>query len=98
IPAHNLGSSLAVSLLDGLLDMSDGFVARQDAGNAEEAGLHDRVDAAAHAHLLRQRISIDGKETNALLDHLFLHLARQSVPNVAWVAGRVHEKDSARRG
>jgi hypothetical protein len=34
-----------------LLDLRDGLVAREHAGEGEEAGLHDRVDAPAHAGL-----------------------------------------------
>ena len=36
---------LAVGLLDRLLDLRDRLLARQDAGEREEAGLHDGVDA-----------------------------------------------------
>jgi hypothetical protein len=39
----------AIRLLDGLLDLGDGLIARQYAGDGEEAGLHDGVDARAHA-------------------------------------------------
>ena len=46
---------LAVGLLDRLLDLRDRLLARQHAGDREEAGLHDRVDAAAHARVARHR-------------------------------------------
>ncbi len=50
LPHHRL-AALPVRLLDGFLDCSDGFLARQDAADGEEAGLHDRVDPVAHAGL-----------------------------------------------
>ena len=52
VPAHDLRTALAVGLLDRLLDVRDRLVAGQDARDAEEAGLHDRVDARAHARAL----------------------------------------------
>ena len=48
---HHAFAALAVGLLDGVLDGGDGFFARQHAADGEEAGLHDGVDAAAHAGL-----------------------------------------------
>src|SRR6185503_8838060 len=71
----------------------DRFVARQDAADAEEAGLHDRVDAAAHSDLPGERIRVDREETKLLLDDLLLHLARKSIPNSAAITRRVQEKD-----
>ncbi len=49
IALHDFGAALAVGLFDRVLDLRDGLCARQDAGDREEAGLHDRVDPAAHA-------------------------------------------------
>ena len=60
VPPHDLGALLAVGLLEALLDLRDGLVAGQHAGDGEEAGLHDRVDAAAHAGLPGHRVGVDG--------------------------------------
>src|ERR1044072_8745619 len=79
-----------------MLDVRDGLFARQDAGDAEEAGLHDGVDAPAHPDLLRQRISVDDEEADSLLYHLLLHLARQAIPSRVGIARSVQEKDRAR--
>ena len=46
---HHGFAAPAVGLLDGVLDGGDGFLARQHSADGEEAGLHDGVDAAAHA-------------------------------------------------
>src|SRR4029453_18315837 len=69
--------------------------ARQDAADAEKAGLHDRVDATAHSDLPCQRIRVDREETNLFLDDLLLHLARKTIPNSAAFARRVQQKDRA---
>ena len=53
---------LAVGLFDRLLDVGDGLVPRQDAGDGEEAGLHDGVDAPAHAGALGDAVGIDDVE------------------------------------
>jgi hypothetical protein len=52
---HHFLALAAVGLLDGVFDLLDGFLARQHAGQGEEAGLHDRVDARAHAGGLGHR-------------------------------------------
>ena len=98
VAAHHLRAALAVGLLDRLLDVRDRLLARQDAGDAEEAGLHDGVDAAAHPHLLGQRVGVDREEADLLLDHLLLQLAGQAIPDRVRGAGRVQQEDRARSG
>jgi hypothetical protein len=49
----------AVGLLDRLLDLGDGLVARQHAGDREEAGLHDGVDAPAHPGVAGHAVGVD---------------------------------------
>ena len=108
VPAHDLGPALAVGLLNRLLDLLDRFVARQDAGDREEARLHDGVDARAHAGALRQLVGVDGEEADLLLDDLLLHLAsaadpRPRPPGTARSAGtprpapRIRARRSCRR-
>ena len=72
---HDAFAALAVGLLDGVLDGRDGFVARQHAADGEEAGLHDGVDALAHAGLLGHFVAVDDVELQLLLDDLLLHRA-----------------------
>jgi len=60
----------AVSLLDGLLDGVNGLIARKNAADREEAGLHDRVDTAAHARFLRHGDGVDREELQMFLDNL----------------------------
>ena len=71
---HHRFAALAVGLLDGVLDGGDRFLARQHAADGEEAGLHDGVDAPAHAGLARHRVAIDHVEPQLLVDDLLLHL------------------------
>ena len=98
VAAHHLGAALAVGLLDRLLDLRDRLLARQHAGDGEEAGLHDGVDAPAHARPLGQLEGVDGEEADLLLDHLLLHLARQVVPHRVRGVRRVEQEDRARGG
>src|ERR1051326_9574147 len=72
ISSHDFRSTLSVGLLDRLLDVLNRFVTRQYPADAKKAGLHDRVDAAAHSDLFGQRVSVDGKETDLFCDDLFL--------------------------
>jgi hypothetical protein len=65
-------AALAVGLLDRFLDLRDGFVARQHAADGEEAGLHDGVDARAHAGFARHLVAVDHVELDLLAQHLFL--------------------------
>ena len=55
----------AVGLLDGVLDRGDRLVARQHAGDGEEAGLQDGVDARAEAEVLRHLGRVDDEEASA---------------------------------
>ena len=98
VAAHDLGPALAVGLLDRLLDVRDRFVARQQARDREEARLHDRVDARAHAGALRQVVGVDREEADLLVDDLFLHLPRQVVPDLVGGKRRVQQERRARRG
>ena len=97
VPAHDLGPALAVGLLDRLLDVVDRFVARQHAGDREEAGLHDGVDARAHAGALGEVVGVDGEEAELLLDDLLLHLARQLVPDLVGGERRIQQERGAGR-
>ena len=63
---HDRLAALAVGLLDGLLDLLDGFFAGQHAADGEEAGLHDGVDARAHAGFARHRVAVDHVELDLL--------------------------------
>jgi hypothetical protein len=97
VPPHDLGSPLAVRLLDALLDLRDGFIHRQQAGDREEAGLHDRVDPRAHAAALRQVERVDREETDLPVEDLLLHLPRQAVPHLVRCERRVEQECRARR-
>jgi len=78
--------------------LGDCFVARQDARDGEEAGLHDRVDAPSHAGLARDLVGVDHEQTQPLIDELLLHLARQLIPDLARRVGRVQQNDRSRGG
>ena len=92
---HGL-AALAVGLLDGVLDGVDGFVARQHAADGEEAGLHDGVDAPAHAGVLGHLVAIDHVELEFLVDDLLLHRSGQVVPDLVRPVGAVEQEGGAR--
>jgi hypothetical protein len=70
-------ATLAIGLLDGLLDLFDRLFARQHAADGEEAGLHDRVDPVAHSGSAGNRISVNHIELELLLEDRLLRLPRQ---------------------
>ena len=75
---HNCFAALAVGLLDRLLDLRDGFFARQHAADGKEAGLHDGVDARAHPGFARDRVAVD---------HIELDLLASAYPAACAAAG-----------
>ena len=75
-------AAFAVGLLDGLLDLLNGFITRQDAGDGEEAGLHDGVDAATHAGLFGHIVGVDGVELEFLLDDILLDFLAAAYPRL----------------
>jgi len=77
---HDL-AALAIGVANGLLDSFDCFVSGQHAGDRKEAGLHDGVDAAAHAGRPCNAHCIDDIESELLGDDLFLHLPREMIPD-----------------
>ena len=93
---HHRLAALAVGLLDRLLDLLDRLLARQHAADGEEAGLHDGVDARAHAGLARHLVAVDHVELDLLAQHLLLRGLRQLVPDLGRRVGRVEQEHRAR--
>ena len=91
-------AALAVGLLDGLLDLLDGFIARQHAADGEEAGLHDGVDAGAHAGFAGYGVAIDDIELDLLAQHALLGALGELVPDFGGRVGRVEQEDRAGHG
>ena len=98
ISLNDCFAALAVSIRNGFLDRGDGLVARQHAADREEAGLHDGVDAAAHAGRARDGIAVDHEEAQFLLEDGFLHLPGNVLPDFVGAKGRVHQERGARFG
>jgi hypothetical protein len=65
-------AALGVGLLRELLDARDRLGRGQHAGEMEEAGLHDRVDAVAHADFFGDGEGIDDPQVDRLVDELLL--------------------------
>ena len=75
-------AALGVGRLDRGLDLGDGLVGREDAGELEEAGLHHGVDAVAHLGLAGDLVRVDHPEVDVVVDELALHLDGQVVPHL----------------
>ena len=88
----DLFAFLAVGLADGLLDRLDGFLARKHSGDVEEADLHDRVDAPAHAGGVGHLVGVDHVELGFLVDQLLLQGSGQPVPNLVGAERRAEEE------
>ena len=94
---HHGFAALAVGLLDRLLDLVDGLFARQNAGDGEEAGLHDGVDAPAHAGLLGHFVGVDDVEACSFLSMMSrLHFVRQVIPDFIRAVDAVEQEDRRR--
>jgi hypothetical protein len=87
-----------VGLVDRVLDRGDGVVLRQDAGDGEEAGLHDGVDAPPHAGLGGDGVGVDHPQLQALVDDLAAQRRRQRVPYLVGRRRRVEQENAAGRG
>ena len=74
---HDGVALLAVGLLGIRLHVLVSLLVGDDVGQLEERGLHDGVDAVAHANLRRQIDRVDGVELDMLLGELLLHGSRQ---------------------
>ena len=86
----------AVGLLDGVLDRLDCLFLADDAGDGEEGGLHDHVDAGAQAEGQAEFDRIDDVELDLLLDQLLLHQGGQVIPDLVLGEGGGQEEGAAR--
>jgi len=68
VALDNCFATLAVGFLDALLDLFNCFLTGQHATDGKEAGLHDGIDAPAHASLLCHLIGINHVETDFLVN------------------------------
>src|SRR5277367_2936979 len=95
VPPHHLGTPFSIGFLDCFLDLYERFVGWQNPGDREIAGLHDGVDAPAHAGGLRYGHGIDRKEADLLFDDLLLQLAWQTLPDLAALARGIEQEHSS---
>ena len=68
---------LGVGLLCSGLHVFNGLIRRDDVGKLEEGGLHDRVDAVAHAGFLGKLDGVDVVELDVVLCNRVLQLRRK---------------------
>ncbi len=90
--------TLAVLLLDRVLDPRNDLIDGQHAGEVEEARLHDRVDPRSETDLLGHPVRVDDEQLQVLVDQLLLHLDRQLIEHlVCWIR-RVQQERAAGLG
>ncbi len=92
VHGNDLVARFAVALLDGVLDLFQRGVQRDDVGDLEEGGLHDDVDAGAQAQLFTQLDGVDDVEFQFLVDDLLLDFFGHLVPDF------VHVRRGSRAG
>ena len=83
----NLVAFLAVGFLDSVLDSLDRFLLGQDAGNKEEGGLHNHVDAGTKTNRFSKFDGINNVEFGLLGNELFLYFGRQLFPHLGFLKG-----------
>ena len=98
IGAHQIGALGPVAYLDGVFDPPDRVLARQHAGNREEAGLQDGVDPLAEPHRARHLRGVDHEEAELLFQDLRLHRTGQVIPDGIRSMGRVQQEGPALGG
>ncbi len=69
-----------------------------DAGDREEAGLHDGIDPAAHSRVLGHLVAVYHVELDVLVDYLLLDLLGDPVPHLVLAVLAVEEEYRARLG
>jgi hypothetical protein len=93
---HNLLALPGVALARGLFDRLDCLLSRENAGDGEEAGLHDGVYLPGHAALPGYPVGVNHVEAEAFLDDFPLDVGEQTVPYFLGPVRRV-EKERAPR-
>jgi hypothetical protein len=82
VALDHLGAAAAVGLRDRLLDPGDGLVARQHAGDGEEAGLQHHIDPPGEPDVAGDPARIDRVHVDALGEDLLLDRPRQRIPDL----------------
>ena len=93
ILTHNSFAFFTVGFFDGVFNLRQGFIARQHTADGKETGLHDGVDAAAHAGSFSHLVGIDHVELELLVNNTLLHLARQGVPDLIGTIDGIQQKN-----
>ena len=95
----NDGLALAgIGFADGLFDLGNGLFAREHVGNGEEAGLHDRIDAPAHAGGLGHGVGVDDITFEFFGDDFPLDFDGKMIPDIVGAEGRVEQERRALLG
>jgi len=92
---HHCLTPLAIGLLDGFLDLLNGFFTGQNAADGKEAGLHDGVQTPSHAGLLSHLVGINGVELQMLANHIVLNFTGQMLPDFLRTVDAVEQEYAA---
>ena len=86
---HDRLSSFAIGFSNELLDLRDRFIARQDAAQCKEAGLHDCIDAISELTHTRHTARINCIDLQSLVDDRSLDGRGQMIPHFRLTIGTV---------
>ena len=93
----HLDAAPAIGLGDRVLDPGDRLLARQHAGDREEAGLEHDVDPPGEADLARDPAGVDRVHVDPLGQDLLLDRPRQRSPDLVRRVSAVQQEGGARR-
>ncbi len=92
---HHGFAALAIRFLDGMLDLGNCRLTRQDAADGEKRRLHNGVHAPAHAGLLSHIVPVDDVELELFVDDVALYFLRQVIPDLFRSIQAVKQEDAA---
>ena len=92
ILVHDLLPAFAISFFDGLFNVFDRFIWRENAADREEAGLQNCINPSAHPRGFGNPVTIHNIEFEPLTDNMFFCLAGKMIPYFFWAVGAIKEE------
>ena len=96
VAPHDFATLLAIGAFQGVLDVFDGTLYRQELRDREKAHLHHRIDAPAQARAHGDRVGIHRVNGQGLIDDVSLDLGAQVSEDLVCRKGGVEQERAAR--
>ncbi len=96
IAAYNLLAALLVRFFDCSFNGRHRPFDRQDAGDGKKGCLHNGVDAASHAGIPGDAVSVNGEESHLFVDQGLLDFNRKMIPDLIGFHGGIEKKCASR--